>query len=171
MHIGELAKQGGVSVQTVRYYERYGLLQKPERKPSLYRIYRDNDVHRLRFILQAKALGFTLDEIKHILDLSQRRRCPCGEVLKIGQERLAELQSQIKQLTRFRDQLARAVMQWKKCPDEAPAGNAICVLIERTMAASDSLVSSLSERKRAKWHLNKVKSTSARTRNVGVKSQ
>ncbi len=161
MHIGELAKQGGVSVQTVRYYERYGLLQKPERKPSLYRIYRDNDVHRLRFILQAKALGFTLDEIKHILDLSQRRRCPCGEVLKIGQERLAELQSQIEQLTRFRDQL----------PDEAPAGNAICVLIERTMAASDSLVSSLSERKRAKWHLNKVKSTSARTRNVGVKSQ
>lgn len=171
MQIGELAKRVGVSVQTVRYYERYGLLQQPERKPSRYRIYRDNDVHRLQFILQAKALGFTLDEIKHILDLSHRRACPCGEVLKIGQERLAELQTQIEQLTRFRDQLGRAVAQWKKWPDEAPAGNALCVLIERTMAASDSLISNSRERKKEQWHLNKVKSTSARTRNVGVKSQ
>ena len=171
MHIGELAKQGGVSVQTVRYYERCGLLQQPERKPSRYRIYHDNDVHRLRFILQAKTLGFTLDEIKHILDLSQRRTCPCGEVRKMGEQRLTELQSQIEQLTKFRDHLARAVSQWRKCPQEAPAGNAICVLIERTMAAADNPVFGSQERKRQKWHLSKAKSTSVRTRNADVKSQ
>ena len=171
MHTGGLAKQGGVSVQTVRYYERYGLLQEPERKPSRYRIYRDRDVHRLRFILQAKTLGFTLEEIKHILHLSERRTCPCGEVLKIGEERLAELQSQIEQLTKFRNQLARAVTQWKKCPEEAPAGDAICVLIERTMAGSSGPVSDSEERRNAKWHLNKGKSINARTRTVGAKSR
>src|SRR5439155_23197063 len=171
MHIGDLAKQGGVSVQTVRYYERYGLLQEPERKPSRYRIYRDKDVHRLRFILQAKMLGFTLDEIKHILHLSERRTSPCGEVLRIGEERLTELQSQIEQLTKFRNQLARAVTQWKKCPEEAPAGDAICILIERTMAGSGGSVSDSAERRKAKWRLNKVKSTNVRTRNAGVKSR
>jgi len=171
MHIGELAKRGGVTVQTVRYYERYGLLQQPERKPSRYRIYGDRDVHRLRFILQAKKLGFTLDQIKHFLQLRERRACPCGEVRKIGEERLAELQSQIEQLTKFRDQLASAVAQWKKCPDEVPSGDAICVLIERTMTSSSSLVLDLQERRKYKWRLNKVKSTNVRTRNAGVKSR
>ena len=171
MQIGELAKQGGVSVQTVRYYERYGLLEQPKRKPSGYRIYGNTDVHCLRFIRHAQTLGFTLDEIKHILQLSERRTCPCGEVLKIGEERLAELQSQIEQLTKFRKQLARAVTQWKKCPEEAPPGDAICILIERTMAGPSSLVSNSQERRKEKWHLNKVKSTNARTRNVGAKSR
>jgi DNA-binding transcriptional MerR regulator len=136
MHIGELAREGGVSVQTVRYYERYGLLRKPARKPSRYRVYEQSDVHRIRLILQAKTLGFTLDEIKHILCLSDRRACPCGEVVQIGEERLAELQIQIAELTKFRDQLARAMMQWKKCPEDAPSGNAIRILIERTMGGS-----------------------------------
>ena len=67
MQIGDLARRGGVSIQTVRYYERCGLLPKPERKPSRYRIYGENDVYRLQFIRHAKTLGFTLDEIKHIL--------------------------------------------------------------------------------------------------------
>lgn len=140
MHIGELARRGGVSVQTVRYYERYGLLQPPPRKPSRYRIYGNGDIHRLRFILQAKTLGFTLDEIRHILELSQRRACPCGEVRKIGEQRLTELEGQIQQLTKFRDQLARAVTEWKTCPKQSPTGGALCVLIERTMADSSSRV-------------------------------
>jgi DNA-binding transcriptional MerR regulator len=137
MHIGEVAKAGGVSVQTVRYYERCGLLRKPERKPSRYRVYSDKDVQRLRFVLHAKSLGFTLDEIKHVFELRERRVCPCGEVRSIGEERLAKLEIQIEQLTRFREQLARAVSQWRKSPDEAPSGDEICVLIERTMADPD----------------------------------
>lgn len=134
MQIGELAKRSGVSVQTVRYYERYGLLRKPERKPSRYRVFGDRDVHHLRFILHSKTLGFTLDEIKHILHLREKQACPCGEVLRIGEERLTELEAQIEELTNFRNQLARAVKDWKKCPGKAPSGDAICVLIERTMS-------------------------------------
>ena len=133
MQIGELAKQGGVSVQTVRYYERFGLLDKPARKPSLYRVYSEDDLKRLRFILQAKVLGFSLDEIRHILQLSRKQACPCGEVRRIGEARLQQLEAQIQQLTLFRDELTHAIRQWKRTPDQSPAGNAICVLIEKTM--------------------------------------
>jgi len=112
-----------------------------------------------------------LDEIKHILHLSERRTSPCGEVLRIGEERLTKLQSQIEQLTKFRNQLARAVTQWKKCPEEAPAGDAICILIERTMAGWSGSVSDLQERRKSKWRLNKVTSTSVQTRNARVKSR
>src|SRR5437870_656713 len=98
MQIGSLAKASGVSVQTVRYYERYGLLPKAKRRPSLYRVYTDEHLHRLRFILHAKNLGFTLDEIKEILDLSQRQQCPCGRVLHMAEQRLAAVSRQIEQL-------------------------------------------------------------------------
>jgi DNA-binding transcriptional MerR regulator len=72
MKIGELAKAGGVLVQTVRYYERYGLLRPPERTAAQYRIYSDKDLQRLRFILHAKTLAFTLNEIKQVIRLSER---------------------------------------------------------------------------------------------------
>jgi len=167
MKIGELATAGGVSVQTVRYYERHGLLKPPDRTATQYRIYRDKDLQRLCFILHAKTLGFTLDEINRILELSRRRVCPCGEVLKMGEERLADVQRQIEQLTKFRDQLGRAVKHWKKSPSAAPKGDAICVLIEQTMAESKGSP----ERRNKSWPSNKEKSTSARTRTAGARSR
>ena len=91
MQIGSLAKANGVSVQTVRYYERYGLLPKPQRKASSYRIYTDEHVRRLQFVLQAKTLGFTLDEIKEIISLSQRHECPCGRVVRIAEPATARV--------------------------------------------------------------------------------
>jgi hypothetical protein len=109
--------------------------------------------------------------LTHILDLSQRRTCPCGEVRKIGEQRLKELQSQIEELTRFRDHLNRAVTQWKRCPEEAPAGNAICVLIERTMTGSNDVGARPQQKKGAKWHFTKASSTRLRSRNAGMKSR
>ena len=64
MKIGELAQSAGVPIDTVRYYERQGLLPEPERQPSGYRRYQSADVLRLRFVRRAKALGFTLDELR-----------------------------------------------------------------------------------------------------------
>src|SRR5206468_1247422 len=121
MQIGDLANRGGVSIQTIRYYERYGLLRQLERKPSRYRIYSDADVHRLQFIRHAKSLRFTLDEIKHILVLREKQACPCGEVRRIGEERLTQLDAQIAELTTFRNQLARAVYRIHAGGDGAAA--------------------------------------------------
>ena len=133
--------------------------------PSRYRIYGEKDVQRLRFIRHAKTLGFTLEEIKRVLQLRERRTCPFGEVKNIGEERLALLEAQIAGLTKFRDQLARAVREWKKCPDEAPQGDAICVLIERTMIEVDQ------KGEMKQCHSSKVKFTGARTRTAAAKSR
>jgi len=135
--IGELAKQAGVNVQTVRFYERHGLLSEPPRRESGYRIYSSEDLHRLRFIRQAKALGFSLKEITAILQMRARGRCPCGEVTRIGERHLQELGEQIKRLHRFHAELSRAVRVWKRLGEQKVSADAICVLIERTMESTD----------------------------------
>jgi len=159
VQIGEISKRGRVSVQTIRYYERYGLLRPPERRPSRYRVYSESDLRRLQFILHAKTRGFTLEEIKHVLELREKQACPCGEVRRIGEDRLTQLERQIAELTTFRNQLARAVSQWRKCPEIAPAGDAICVLIEQSMTQVQSATGSL-EGKKTKRISSKAKSTS-----------
>jgi len=133
MQIGELAKQVGVSVQTVRFYERQRLLPLPARKDSGYRIYRDGDLRRLRFIRQAQRLGFSLDEIKSVLGMRERGACPCGDVVEIAERHLEEAEKQIDYLTRFREELARTLRDWKRSKRRNVSGDAICALIERTM--------------------------------------
>src|SRR5881397_809545 len=78
--IGELARAVGVGVSTVRYYERAGLLPQPDRTASSYRLYRDEAVARLRFIRRAQQLGFTLEEIKGLLELRVSRHTTCADV-------------------------------------------------------------------------------------------
>jgi MerR family mercuric resistance operon transcriptional regulator len=131
--IGELAKQVRVNVQTVRFYERRGLLPEPTRKESGYRIYGPDDLHRLRFIRHAKTLGFSLGEIAAILRMRAKGKCPCTEVTRIGEEHLRDLAQQIKQLSRFQAELSRAVKTWKRLGEQRVSADAICVLIERTM--------------------------------------
>ena len=134
MQIGELARQAGVNVQTVRFYERERLLPAPERKASGYRVYTGQDLHRLRFIRQAKALGFSLDEIREILGMRARGACPCGQVLSLAEQHLRGLQQKIRQLTRFERELTVAVKHWKSSEQPELAANEFCALIERTMA-------------------------------------
>lgn len=136
MQIGELAKQGGVSVQTVRFYERRGILPNPLRKESGYRIYGDLDLKRLAFIRQAKALGFSLKEIQEILRMRERGECPCVDVTKIAEKHLRQVGLQIKQLRRFYVELSRWVKTWRRLGKQSISGDAICVLIERTMDAT-----------------------------------
>ncbi len=136
MQIGHLAKRVGVNVQTVRFYEREGLLPKPQRTESGYRVYGEDDLRRLQFIRQAKALGFSLEEIKEFLRMRSRGQCPCTDVIKIGERHLRDLERQIAHLTKFSDGLRRAVRGWKKSGQQQIAGDAICTLIERTMKSS-----------------------------------
>lgn len=106
--IGKLAKQSGVAIDTVRFYEREGLLPKAARTHSGYRVYTLNDIDRLRFIRRAKVLGFSLEEIAELLRLNAAKgaRAP---VKKLAQRRLADLNRKLAELTAIRDALSGLV--------------------------------------------------------------
>lgn len=105
MQIGLLAKRAGVPIDTVRYYERNGILPPPERQASGYRAYNERDVERLRFLRRAKALGFTLVEIRDLLELSSRRDDDMGSLKATASEKLADVEQKLAELSRIRDGL------------------------------------------------------------------
>src|SRR5436305_5950644 len=109
MQIGNLAKETGVTVQTVRFYERRGLMPQPPRRESGYRDYSEGDVRRLEFIRQAKGLGFSLREICEILRTRERGQCPCTDVTKMAERHLAAAEVEITRLQRFRRELRQAL--------------------------------------------------------------
>jgi MerR family transcriptional regulator, copper efflux regulator len=98
MHIGRLAAQANVSVDTVRYYERAQLLPAPTRTVSGYRTYPTAAGERLRFIRRAKELGFSLDEIRELLTLSDRRDTGVATIREIATRRLADLEARLAEL-------------------------------------------------------------------------
>lgn len=134
MQIGELAKKGNVTVQTVRFYERQGLVPNPPRKGSGYRFYDEAALRRLLFIRQAKALGFSLQEIREILRMRDRGQCPCGSVLALAERHLQNIDRQLRQLSNFRDELRRAIRNWKRSGRQQPSADAFCILIENAMS-------------------------------------
>src|SRR3979411_927969 len=105
--IGQLAKRGGVGIDTVRYYERNGLLAPRTRLASGYRRYGDIELARLRFIRRAQGLGFTLKEIKQLLALSAQR--DVGRVKRSAQAKLVDVEARIAALERVRDGLATLI--------------------------------------------------------------
>ena len=128
--IGTLAKQTSVPIKTIRYYEEVGLLPKPTRTLSGYRLYAPDAADRLQFIKKAQHLGLRLDEIKEILDLADRGRCPCGHVQDLLKKRLTELQRKIADLRMIERRVQGAVRQG--CPPNfKPRGKAICPTIDR----------------------------------------
>ena len=133
MQIGELAQQAGVTVQTVRFYERRKLLPEPVRKQSGYRQYGENELKQLRFIRQAKSLGFSLDEIREIIRSRGRGECPCTDVVAMAERHLREVSEQIERLEKFKEELSRSIKHWKGAGKQMLSAGAICTLIERTM--------------------------------------
>ncbi len=117
MKIGELAKQAGAGIDTVRFYEREGLLPAPQRRASGYRAYEPGDVVRLRFIRRAKALGFTLAEIRDLLALSSRRNDDMAGLKASATEKLADIEVRLVELTRVRDGLCVLL---EECPGHGP---------------------------------------------------
>jgi MerR family transcriptional regulator, mercuric resistance operon regulatory protein len=105
LRTGELAERAGVNVQTLRYYERRGLLATPTRRPSGQREYSEDAVRRLRTIKAVQRLGFTLTEIQELLDLSEHRR-GTGELHRRARSKVAEIDARIDQLTQMRQVLA-----------------------------------------------------------------
>ncbi|WP_425399181.1 Hg(II)-responsive transcriptional regulator [Aeoliella sp.] len=101
LRTGELAKQAGVNVETLRFYEREGLLAEPPRRASGYREYPADTVQRIRFIQRAKELGFTLREIKGLLELRVDPDTTCAEVKEQAAEKVAAVQQKISDLKKI----------------------------------------------------------------------
>ena len=112
--IGELARAGGVGVETIRYYERRGLIPEPPRNDSGYRQYGDDDIDRIRFIKRAQGLGFTLNEVERLLELRAR---PAGhdtaELRSLLQKKADELLSRVRKLERMSSRVQELI---EACP-------------------------------------------------------
>lgn len=102
MKIGQLAREAGVPIDTVRYYERHGLLPEPTREASGYRVYQRADVDRLRFVRRAKRLGFTLVEVRELLALSDHRGDDMAELRAAAAGKLVGIEHKLAELTRMR---------------------------------------------------------------------
>jgi Cu(I)-responsive transcriptional regulator len=109
MKIGELAKATATKVETVRFYEKAGLLSLPARTDANYRSYGSAHLQRLSFIRRARDLGFTLDAVRDLLALADDRDKPCGAVDAIASGHLAEVERKIADLSAMRDELRRVI--------------------------------------------------------------
>lgn len=107
MKIGELAKATDTQVETIRYYERIGLLSAPDRSAANYRIYDPSHRSRLSFIRHSRQLGFTIDDIRSLLDLADHPERDCAEADSITTRHLRQVEAKISHLTRLRDELVR----------------------------------------------------------------
>lgn len=106
MTVGKLAKTTGINIETVRFYEREGLMPKPERTAGGHRLFDDSDIQRLRFIQHAKDVGFTLKEIHDLLFLRDSEIATCEDVCEMAKRKVAEIERKIEMLTEMRDHLA-----------------------------------------------------------------
>ncbi len=99
--IGVLSERSGVNIETIRYYERVGLLPRPARSGGGYRLYQAGDVDRLCFVRRARDLGFSLDDIRRLLDLADQKSRSCRRVHDIAVEHLAQVRDKIADLRRM----------------------------------------------------------------------
>ncbi len=107
--IGELGKRTGVNVETVRYYEKVGLLPEPHRTAAGYRQYGEAHVRRLRFIRRGRDLGFSVEAVRALLQLAEHPDQPCADADHMAAQHLAEVEERIADLVRLRDGLRQMV--------------------------------------------------------------
>ena len=129
MRIGHLAGKAGVAIDTVRYYERQGLLPQPARRPSGYRDYGDDELQQLRFVRRCKALGFTLDETRELLRLNADPAADRAEVRALAERRLADVETKLRELQALRDSLAELS---SACSGHGPIED--CPILHRVLA-------------------------------------
>lgn len=109
MKISEASQASGCHLETIRYYERIGLMPAPTRTGSGYRSYSEQDVERLRFITRGRDLGFSLDEIRSLMRLDQDGDLACEDVTRLAQQHLIDVQERIRDLQRVARELERTI--------------------------------------------------------------
>ena len=132
LRIGKLASRGGVNVQTIRYYERSGLLPEPVRAASGYRLYADDTVRRLSFIKQAQLLGFSLSEVQELLALRMQPGITCADIRQRARRKIVAVDSKIDDLRRIKDALTRLAAA---CRGNGPTSD--CPILEALESGKD----------------------------------
>ena len=121
----QLAHKAGVNVETLRYYERRGLLPEPPRRASGYRQYSQDDVARLQFIKRAKELGFTLQEVQELLDLRVDPDTPCAMVKRRADLKIIDIEDKLRSLKKIKKALNKLAAP---CSGRGPVGD--CPILE-----------------------------------------
>lgn len=123
--IGQVAREAGVGVETVRFYERQGLIEEPNRRASGYRQFDEEVVERLQFIREAKELGFTLGEVKELLSLKVDPSSSCSDVKNRAEAKIADIEQKIRTLQRMKQALEKLT---KACSGDGPTSE--CPILE-----------------------------------------
>lgn len=126
--ISRAAAEAGVSPDTLRYYERVGLLEPPERTASGYRIYDAGTAERIRRIKGAQRLGLRLESIRELLTMLDEGACPCGRTQTLAEQRLTEIDAERGRLQQLRDELVGLVHDLGDCP-EPPGETCWCQIV------------------------------------------
>lgn len=151
---GELAGLAGVSSDTLRHYERKGVLARPRRSPNGYRQYPPEAVHRVQLVRRALGVGFTLDELSRILKVRDQGGAPCQEVRTLAAKKLSNVESQLLDLTKLRDELRSTLRDWDMRLARRTKGERVSLLeslaVSRNRTNSPRYVSSPLKRKHTK---------------------
>lgn len=132
LQIGEITKKTGTSVDTVRYYEKLGLLEKPRRSEGGFRLYSSADAEKLRFIKKAQEFGLTLKEIHGIMRCSREGLKPCCDLVRsLFTKKIGEFESKIAELQRMKQNLEKLLSDWVSPQDAKRYTYAVCPQIEK----------------------------------------
>ncbi|NGP90037.1 MerR family transcriptional regulator [Fodinibius halophilus] len=131
--IGEVASRANVNKETVRYYEKRELIPEPDRRRSGYRIFTQRHIDQIRFIKRAQELGFTLSEIKELLELRMDEDTSCSEIKKEAQQKYQDVQTKIDDLQRIKNTLVDLI---DACGGSGPKGD--CPILEALEGESET---------------------------------
>lgn len=130
MRVNQVAKMFSITPETVRFYTRKGYLNPAINPENSYKEYSENDCNRLRFILSASRLSFSVNDIGEILKVADKKRSACPLVRKLIEQRLEEVDQQFRETAKLRKKMMATVKQWQNKPDKSPTHKSICHLIE-----------------------------------------
>jgi len=128
--VKKIAVLSQVTPDAIRYYVRIGLLKPKQNPENKYREFSQQDIKQVKFICQAQRLGFSLRDIKRLLNDADLGKSPCPHARQILQRRVVENKKAITELISLQTQLEKALKKWDKMPDKIPDGDTICHLIE-----------------------------------------
>ncbi len=138
MKVTDLAKSLDVTPDTVRYYTRVGFLSPLKSVSNGYKEYSKSDSNRLRFIISARQIGFSVKDIKQILQHAKDRDTACPIVRKLIEQRLDQTEVQFQHIRALRNKMKTAISQWQTLPDQNSSNENTCHLIESFISQNDN---------------------------------